>query len=116
MTARHLRESPRMIAAGVISAVVVVLIGVLIGSATASGGTSSDPAATALRERDASQAAQLQSARQTIAGLRVQQAAVIQRLGSVRSQLTSARARVRCWRTTALHHAAGRVPKCAART
>jgi hypothetical protein len=120
MTARRLRESPRMIAAGALSAVVLVLIGVLIGAATAGGssgtGASSDPAAAALRHRDASQAAELESARQMITGLRAQRAAATQSLETIRTQLGTARARARCWKEAALHHAAGGVPKCAART
>jgi hypothetical protein len=116
MTARHLRESPRMIAAGAVTAVVLVLIGVLIGSTTASGGTSSPSRTSPPRHPDARQAAELRVARQTIAGLRSELTVAGQRARAITTQLTNTRARVRCWRTAALHHSAARVSKCAART
>ncbi len=115
MTARHLRESPRMIVAGVVTAVVLILLGVLIGSASTGGG-SSNSTTTALRHQAARDRAQLQTAQQTIVGLRTQLGATGQRASTIRRQLSTARARARCWRAAALHHAAGRVPNCAAQT
>lgn len=103
-----------MIAAGTVTAVVLILIGVLIGSATASGGTSSP--STTPTPHPVRQTAELRAARQTIAGLRTQLALASHRVSTISTRLSAARARVRCWRTAALHHAAPRVSKCAART
>jgi type II secretory pathway pseudopilin PulG len=115
MTARRLRESPRVIVAGLATGVVLVLVGVLIGSATAGGG-SSKATTTALRRQATRQGAQLQAAQRTIVSLRAELGTAGQRVSAIRSQLTTVRARARCWRTAALHHAAGRVPNCAAQT
>lgn len=102
-----------MIAAGAVTAVVLVLIGVLIGSATASGGASSPGRASPPRHPDARQAAELRAARRTIAGLRSELALAGRRVSTITTQLNNTRARARCWRTAALHHRGARVSKCA---
>ena len=114
MTALRLRESPRLIAAGVVLAVVLLLIGVLVGSAT-SGASSSGSSLASLRQRDARQAGQLRGAVQMLATLRAQLGAATQSLALTRGQLATARDRARCWRRAALHRGATRVSNCAVR-
>lgn len=115
MTARHLRESPRMIIAGGLAAVVLVLIGLLIGSATA-GGSSTSSATPGLRQQAAREATQLQAARQMVAALRDQLAVADQRVSLIDGQLIATRARARCLRAAALHPARTRVLNCATPT
>ncbi|HTX32695.1 MAG TPA: hypothetical protein VMD09_15030 [Solirubrobacteraceae bacterium] len=114
MTARRLRESPRLIAAGLVTAALLILVGVLIGAATAGSG---DPSkSTAPAPRTARQRAQLLQARQTIVSLRTQLSDSVQRTSGLRSQLATTRARARCWRAAALHRTSGRVANCAGQT
>lgn len=117
MTARRLRESPRLVLATAAVAIVLVGIGILIGSAVGGGGSSASVAgAASLRARSSHQAAELRGANETILSLRTQLSAATQSLGLTRTQLTTARARGRCWKAAALRHATRRVPNCATQT
>lgn len=112
MTARRIREWPRVVVATLALAAVLIVIGVVVASA-ASGGSShsSSPRLRRLADR---QSAQLRADGQTLAGLRAQLAAESSQLTQARAQLVTARARARCWHELALHRGGKRVSDCAA--
>jgi hypothetical protein len=114
MTARRARESPRLIAAAAVAAVVLVLIGLLIGSATAGGSTGAPTAKlAALRHTGAVQAAQLRTDARELASLRQAASTQATDLTLARRRSTISRVRARCWRRRALRPAARPVVDCA---
>lgn len=116
VTARRIREWPRVVAAAVVLAAVLVVIGVVVASASAGGGSGGGGAngvTAALRQRAAHQATVLEHDAQTLAGLRSQLAAASAEISADRSALTKSRARAWCWRQLALYPHATPVANCA---
>jgi hypothetical protein len=107
MTARRIREWPRVAAAALVLAALLVAIGFLAASG---GGSSSGAATVRLRRLAAGQTAALRRADRALADLRAQLAATASELSTSRAELAVARDRARCWRQVALHHR-GRSPK-----
>lgn len=122
MTARRIREWPRVVAAVLVVAVLLVVIGVVAASASSGGSSrgssrgSSNAGATlaALRDRNSRQSAVLKHDERTLASVQAQLAATSATLSKTQSQLARARARVRCWRQVALHRANETAAKCIA--
>jgi septal ring factor EnvC (AmiA/AmiB activator) len=112
MTARRVREWPRLVAACVGLAVVLILIGVVVASASSGEGSSNSQLAS-LRDLDARQATELRADAQQLDGVRGQLAAAGQRLDATRAELARARSRANC---LALHRGPRRVSICAAQT
>lgn len=106
MTALRLREWPRLVAVGCVLAVVFVLIGVLVGSATSGG--SRGPARVALAAPVSSaQVSQLRhqvsAENQTIAGLRASLQTADARLARARHAARVAKARLHALKSRTHH-------------
>ena len=127
VTARQLRESPRMVLATVLSAGLLVLIGILVANAAA--GTSDTPSAPAHQRvatrahataptaaAPAAQAAALRSAETTIAHLHASLRTQVGRLSSANASLHAAQAAARCWHAKVIHPIKTRGLHCAAPT
>jgi hypothetical protein len=131
VTARRLREWPRLTAAVVVLAVVLVLVGVLVASAggssgssgasAGSGGSAASAKLAAIQHSHAAQLAGLRSANTQLSAQRRQITALQARLANRTQQLSvlarrAARSRIdaRCWHARALHPAGFRVSRCIA--
>lgn len=112
MTARRIREWPRVAVAVLVVAILLVVIGVVAASASSGGSSNSRSQLAALRGRNSHQAASLQRDQQTLASLRAQLATTSATLSMTRSELTRARAHARCWRQLALHPGKAGVINC----
>jgi septal ring factor EnvC (AmiA/AmiB activator) len=114
MTARRIREWPRVAAAVLVVAILLVVIGVVAASASSGGKSGANSQLAALRDRNSHQAAALKRDQQTIAGVRARLAATSATLSQTQAQLARSRARLRCWRQAALHRAKTPVASCSA--
>jgi hypothetical protein len=112
MTARRAREWPRLVAALVAAAVVLVLVGVLVASASA-GGTSQSGNVNSLRAANASQAIQLKRDQRMLAALRANVSAESHQLATARQSLADSQSVVQCWKTKARHPKRERALVCA---
>jgi hypothetical protein len=110
VTARYVREWPRVTVAAVLLAVVLVLIGVIVANAATPGGRSQASTVRALRRTDAAQAVQLRSDDQTLASLRSTVSRDAAELASLQSSVSSSRALARCWQAKAARP--HRAPAC----
>ncbi len=115
MTARRLREWPRLIVAVAAFAIVLVLVGVVVASAS-SGGSSKGSAQTAraLRGAQAAENARLRSDDQARARLQLALTRQSATLASTRTRLRANRAVARCWRAKAGHSRRERQLHCGA--
>lgn len=115
MSARRLREWPRLIAVAVVLAVALVLIGVVVASASSGGGARRrSPATTAAALRRVQrQSAQLRADQQALASTHQAVRTGFARLVSLKARLVASRARARCWRGRALHPASKSTVDCA---
>jgi hypothetical protein len=102
MTARRVREWPRLITAVGVLAIVLVLVGVLVASASA-GGTNQSSTINALRRTNASQSTQLSGDATKLRGLRASLSAETGRLASARTALAASRSAAQCWQRKAGH-------------
>ncbi|HTX07918.1 MAG TPA: hypothetical protein VME22_04850 [Solirubrobacteraceae bacterium] len=102
MTARRVREWPRLIGALVVLAAVLVLVGVLVASASA-GGTNQSGTVSSLRAANASQASQLTRDKGMLAGLNASLSTETGRLAVARRSLTASQSATQCWMTKARH-------------
>lgn len=114
---RPIRESPRLLAAGVVLAICLVAVGVLIGLAVSGGGSSSPTASPASVRARQPAAATISQLRHTVAAdaatLRTQHARVTYLQTRLRlsqhqtarkiAALHRSRRAARCWRARALH-------------
>jgi hypothetical protein len=110
MTARYVREWPRMTAAAILVGLGLVLVGVVAASEASSGGGGQAATVTALRRANAAQAAQLRVDAQQLTGLRNQVQTDSAQLAMVQSELGSSRSLARCWQAKAMHP--HRAPAC----
>ncbi len=114
-----MRESPRVVAASVLLAGLLVLIGILVASTTASGTkTPATPAprlAAAVHPAGSSarQSAALSADQATIAQLRASLTSQAGQLASATTMLRAARANARCWHAKVLHPIKTRRLHCA---
>ena len=102
MMGRRLREWPRLVAAVAVAAVLLVLIGVVVASAS-SGGTKTVSAKPAASVRVTSRSAASAADKQQIARLRTEIKKQSTELAATRHALGVSQARTRCWRTKARH-------------
>lgn len=124
MTATHIREWPRMIAAVAVVAVVLVFAGVAAALATSgsgSGNSGQSARVADLRQVNATQSARLAHDGQALAQLQSVVRSDAGHVAAARRELAQARAalaissvRARCWRARALHYKPSSVLKCAA--
>jgi hypothetical protein len=112
MMGRRLREWPRLVAAVSVAAVLLVLIGVVVASAS-SGGTKTVSAKPAAAVSSAPKAAASTADKQQIARLQAQLKRQSTELAATRRALAASQARARCWRTKARHPKKERTVHCA---
>ncbi len=115
MTARRLREWPRLVVAVALFAIVLVLVGVVVASAS-SGGSSNGSAQTsrALRGAESTQSARLRGDDQARARLQLALTRASAAVTAARTQLRASRAAARCWRAKASHPKRERQLHCGA--
>jgi type II secretory pathway pseudopilin PulG len=102
MTAQRLREWPRLIAAIGVLAIVLVLVGVLVASASA-GGTNQSGTINSLRRVNATQSARLTGDARRLATLRASLTAETGRLATARTELATSQSVAQCWQGKARH-------------
>jgi Tfp pilus assembly protein PilV len=102
MTARRVREWPRLVGALVLIAAVLVLVGVLVASASA-GGTNQSGTVSSLRAVNASQATQLTREKAMLAGLNASLRAETGRVAAARQSLAASQSAIQCWMAKAHH-------------
>jgi hypothetical protein len=102
MTARRVREWPRLVGAMALVAVVLVLVGVLVASASA-GGTNQSGTISSLRVANASQVTQLTHDKAMLAGLNASLRAEAGRLAVARQSLAASQSATQCWMAKAHH-------------
>jgi hypothetical protein len=112
MMGRRLREWPRLVAAVAVAAVLLVLIGVVVASAS-SGGTKTVSAKPAAAVRSAPKPVSSTADKQQIARLQGQLKRQSTELAASRHALGTSQARARCWRTKARHPKKERTLHCA---
>ncbi len=113
MTARRLREWPRVTIAVVGLAVLLVAVGVL--AASASSGTATRKAAPVIRTVTVSQTVTgVPTDAATISKLSAKLSVETAQLSSTRAALRTMHARARCWRARALHLKHQRAAGCTA--
>src|SRR5207244_1777659 len=112
MMGRRLREWPRLVAAVSVAAVLLVLIGVVVASAS-SGGTKTVSAKPAAAVSSAPKPAASTAAKQQIARLQAQLKRQSTELAAARHALGASQDRARCWRTKARHPKKERTLHCA---
>src|SRR5690349_21430641 len=113
MMGRRVREWPRLVAAVSVAAVLLVLIGVVVASAS-SGGTKTVSAKPAAAVSSAPKPAAASNAdKQQIAQLQAQLKHQSTELAATRHALGASQARARCWRIKARHPKKERTLHCA---
>jgi negative regulator of sigma E activity len=100
MSGRQLREWPRLIAASVVAAVLLVVIGFAVASTSGGSKTvSAKPAAVVQPAKSPTSGAQAREVSQLQSKLRSQSA----QLATARGELVASQARTHCWRGKARH-------------
>ena len=113
MMGRRVREWPRLVAAVSVAAVLLVLIGVVVASAS-SGGTKTVTAKPAAAVSSTPKpAAKSNADKQQIASLQVQLKHQSTELTAARRALEASQAKASCWRTKARHPKKERTLHCA---
>jgi len=113
MMGRRVREWPRLVAAVSVAAVLLVLIGVVVASAS-SGGTKTVTAKPAAAVSAAPKTAAKSNAdKQQIARLQAQLKHQSTELAAARHALAASQAKASCWRTKARHPKKERALHCA---
>ena len=113
MMGRRVREWPRLVAAVSVAAVLLVLVGVVVASAS-SGGTKTVTAKPAAAVSAAPKpAAKSNADKQQIASLQAQLKHQSTELAAARHALGASQARASCWRTKARHPTKERTLHCA---
>jgi septal ring factor EnvC (AmiA/AmiB activator) len=113
MMGRRVREWPRLVAAVSVAAVLLVLIGVVVASAS-SGGTKTVTAKPAAAVSTAPKPATKSNAdKQQIASLQAQLKHQSTELAAARHALGASQAKASCWRAKARHPKKARALHCA---
>jgi septal ring factor EnvC (AmiA/AmiB activator) len=112
MMGRRVREWPRLAAAVAVAAVLLVLIGVVVASAS-SGPTKTVTAKPAAAVSAAPKAAASTADKQQIASLQAQLKRQSTELAATRHALGASQARARCWHAKARHPKKERTLHCA---
>lgn len=120
MMGRRVREWPRLVAAVSVAAVLLVLIGVVVASASSGGTktvTAKPAAAVSTAPKPASGASKADKAdkadKQQIASLQAQLKHQSTELTATRHALGASQAKASCWRTKARHPKKARALHCA---